>query len=138
GPARKRRTQASRRYAHFRVDQRFCNTYIRARYMEKSTDPHEISAGLLKPIRLAAIPSVHAVLSRPDIACLGTRWRRDALVEAVPAVLTDRRQMLLSGKVSLSTDALHSPLALRVKTALRHQQPENLYSVINAKGVALH
>ena len=84
----------------------------------------------------ASLPSVDRMVSSPEGAALAGRFGRQALVDAVRAVLADERTRLASGDATSNADesALIAKSAARIELLLR----PSLRPVFNLTGTVLH
>lgn len=84
---------------------------------------------------LRHLPAVDHLLKQPAIATLLDEFPRTELLNAIRAVLDDRRAQILQGK----TPSVDVPvLALDVRQKLYQRARPNLRRVINATGIVLH
>lgn len=99
------------------------------------SNPHASVLPMIRGAR-ASLPSVDRMISSPEGAALAERYGREALVEAVRAVLADERTRLASGEASNSPDesALIAESAARIESLLR----PSLRPVFNLTGTVLH
>jgi len=90
---------------------------------------------------LRRIPAVDEVLATPQLRDLLVAHPRWAVLEAVRAVLADRRQRLLQGGVSpVAAERLLNPAAVAAAVAAvtAEKAGPSLVPVLNATGVVLH
>ncbi len=88
----------------------------------------------ISPAEYRKLPSVDALLQRPDVAELIARYGAEQVTDAIRALLDESRAAIQRGEAAPSPAALMTQLAGRLE---RSNQP-SLRAVINATGVIIH